>query len=124
MLTGDITSAVEMHSAFYSLWKRYGYLPESFNVKQGFTMDISPVPITIGEAQNSFFVAGHPPRHLYRGYPLRPEFIESTLMLYHATRDPFYLQVGEQILRGLQRTKTSCGFAAVAGAHHASLPET
>lgn len=81
-----------MHATFYALWKRYGYLPESFNVKNG-----------------------QPPRHLYRGYPLRPEFIESTLMLYHATGDDFYLEVGEQILRNLQRTRTTCGFAAVAG---------
>jgi hypothetical protein len=36
-------------------------------------------------------------------------------MLYHATRDPFYLEVGEQILTDLKRTKTTCGYAAVAG---------
>jgi len=29
---------------------------------------------------------------------LRPEFIESTYFLYRATKDPFYLTVGEQIL--------------------------
>jgi hypothetical protein len=35
VLNGDVSDAVEMHSTFYSLWKRYGSLPESFNIKQG-----------------------------------------------------------------------------------------
>jgi hypothetical protein len=31
-------------------------------------------------------------------YPLRPEFAESTYLLYRATHNPFYLHVGAQII--------------------------
>lgn len=47
-------------------------------------------------------------------YPLRPEFVESTYFLYRATRDPFYLRVGEMILEDLNNhTRVACGFATV-----------
>ncbi len=78
----------------------------------------------------------------WAGYPLRPEFVESTYHLYQvslragaagmtryavmlitesekmsirkATGDSFYLEVGEQILKDLiKRTKTRCGFAVI-----------
>ena len=31
-------------------------------------------------------------------YPLRPELVESTYLLYRATRNPFYLHVGREIV--------------------------
>ena len=31
-------------------------------------------------------------------YPLRPELAESTYLLYRATKNPFYLHVGKEIL--------------------------
>jgi mannosidase alpha-like ER degradation enhancer 1 len=43
-----------------------------------------------------------------------PEFIESTFFLYQATKDPFYLDVGVQILEDLQRAKVPCGLATIA----------
>jgi ER degradation enhancer, mannosidase alpha-like 1 len=47
-------------------------------------------------------------------YPLRPEFVESTWYLYRATRDPFYLDVGERILHDItRRCKVECGLASV-----------
>lgn len=50
----------------------------------------------------------------WSGYPLRPEFIESTYWLYRATGDHFYLEVGRRILRDLEkRTKVRCGFAVL-----------
>lgn len=50
----------------------------------------------------------------WNGYPLRPEFVESTYYLYRATKDPFYLDVGARILRDLKkRTQTQCGFAVI-----------
>ena len=36
------------------------------------------------------------------GYPLRPELIESVMYLYRATRDPFLLTVGEDMLQSIQ----------------------
>lgn len=47
-------------------------------------------------------------------HPLRPEFLESTYLLYLATDDPYYLRVGEQVLRSLQKHAwVPCGYAAV-----------
>ncbi|KAJ1950338.1 hypothetical protein FBU59_000727, partial [Linderina macrospora] len=47
-------------------------------------------------------------------YPLRPEFVESTYFLYRATRDPFYLDVGEMVLRDLNELqRTECGYASM-----------
>jgi ER degradation enhancer, mannosidase alpha-like 1 len=47
-------------------------------------------------------------------YPLRPELIESSYFLYQATKDDFYLQVGERIVNDLERiTKTRCGYASI-----------
>ncbi|KAG0709546.1 glycoside hydrolase family 47 protein [Suillus ampliporus] len=47
-------------------------------------------------------------------YPLRPEFVESTWYLYRATRDPYYLDVGERILRDLiARAKVDCGLTGI-----------
>ncbi|XP_011298858.1 ER degradation-enhancing alpha-mannosidase-like protein 2 isoform X2 [Fopius arisanus] len=47
-------------------------------------------------------------------YPLRPELIESVMYLYRATKDPFLIQFGVDILRSLQHSaKTSCGYATI-----------
>ncbi|XP_057817215.1 alpha-mannosidase I MNS5 isoform X3 [Cryptomeria japonica] len=47
-------------------------------------------------------------------YPLRPELAESTLFLYQATRDPWYLEVGEAIINSLNvYTRVNGGFASV-----------
>ena len=47
-------------------------------------------------------------------YPLRPEFIESTYLLYQATKNPFYLHVGREILTSLNNlTKSTCGYGIV-----------
>ncbi|KAG0203390.1 alpha mannosidase-like protein [Mortierella sp. NVP41] len=85
---GDLESAIKNHLYYYNIWRKYQAIPERFNfVTQ--SVDIS-------------------------NYPLRPEFVESNYFLYRATKDPFYLQVGEMILRDLQAlTKTKCGWASL-----------
>ena len=60
------------------IWKQYGFLPEFYNVAQG------------GAANKR------------EGYPLRPELIEYVMYLYRATRDPFLLTVGEDMLQSIQ----------------------
>ena len=64
---------------------------------------------------------------VWGGWPGRPEFVESTYYLYRvsrgsaqsvaqeqATKDPFYLRVGERILNDIRdRTMTTCGFATI-----------
>ncbi|KAI1319085.1 alpha mannosidase-like protein [Mortierella claussenii] len=88
VLGGDLESAIKNHLYYYNIWRRYQAIPERFDfVKQ-----------TVAIAN----------------YPLRPEFIESNYFLYRATKDPFYLEVGEMILRDLQAyTKTKCGWSSL-----------
>ncbi len=70
--------------------KQYGFLPEFFNVPRGTA------------------AAGR------EGYPLRPEFIESAMYLYRATKDPWLLSMGEDILESLRHSaQTECGYATV-----------
>lgn len=67
-LIGDITEGAGSFDAFFSVWRRYGFTPEGFNI-----VNDSP--------------------HLdYDSYPLRPELAESAYYLYKATRDPYYLK--------------------------------
>ncbi|KAG0019679.1 alpha mannosidase-like protein [Podila clonocystis] len=88
VLAGDLESAIKNHLYYYNIWRRYQAIPERFDFLS------QAVDIT--------------------NYPLRPEFIESNYFLYRATKDPFYLEVGEMILRDLQKyTKTSCGWASL-----------
>ncbi|KAH6590208.1 hypothetical protein BASA50_009470 [Batrachochytrium salamandrivorans] len=88
VLAGDLQNAIKNHYLYFSIWKRYGGLPERFNVHSR-TIDIE-------------------------SYPLRPELIESTYLLYQATKDPFYLYAGEVFLNDLNMTaRTSCGFASI-----------
>ncbi len=32
VLAGDVEPAVRTHKAFYTVWKRYGFTPEGFNL--------------------------------------------------------------------------------------------
>lgn len=42
------------------------------------------------------------------------EFIESTYFLYRATKDPFYLSVGERVLDDLKaKAKVPCGLSTI-----------
>ncbi|KAI5712053.1 hypothetical protein M8J75_005330 [Diaphorina citri] len=98
VLVGDIEEAICTHALYYVIWKRYGVLPERYNWKL-LTPDIS-------------------------FYPLRPEFIESTYFLYQATKSPFYLHVGQEILANLnQFTRTGCGYATVHSVGDMSLED-
>ncbi|CAI5447982.1 unnamed protein product [Caenorhabditis angaria] len=88
VLAGEIDEAVCHHALYYSVWKKYGVLPERFNWQL--------------KAPDVNF------------YPLRPEFAESTYLLYTATKNPFYLNVGLEILESIDSiTRVKCGFATV-----------
>lgn len=57
------------------------------------------------------------------GYPLRPEFVESNYFLYQATKDPFYLEVGERIAWDLvNRTWVDCGLAVIKNLNTGEVP--
>ncbi|KAJ8086520.1 hypothetical protein PM082_005343 [Marasmius tenuissimus] len=88
VLAGDIQNAVKLHMLYWNLWRKHSGLPEVYdtNFKQATS----------------------------HGYPLRPEFIESTWYLYRATRDPFYLDVGERVLYDITtRAKVDCGLTGI-----------
>ena len=42
------------------------------------------------------------------------ELIESTMYLYQATKDPYFLEVGRDILHSIETScRTECGYATV-----------
>lgn len=106
VLAGDVESAIKSHMIFWNLWRKHSGIPESW---------------VWGEK-----------RIEWAGYPGRPEFVESNYYLYkvsllilvirvrpgadlvQATKDDFYLRVGQRILQDLnQRLRTKCGFATL-----------
>lgn len=87
-LSGDLDRAKRLQASSFLMWKQHGIEPEEFNYR---TMDVV-----------------HP------GYPLRPEIVESTYHLYHYTKDPHYLRMGETLFRDfVTHCKTEAGYAAL-----------
>ncbi|PVV01127.1 hypothetical protein BB560_004467, partial [Smittium megazygosporum] len=85
---GDVKGAERSYMIYYHLWRRYRAMPERFS-------------LDVKNTQISF-------------YPLRPEFAESTYFLYLATKDPFYLEVGEMIINDINSCmRAKCGFGAL-----------
>lgn len=98
VIFGDVDEAICTHAYFYAIWRKYGVLPERFNWHLS--------------APDVYF------------YPLRPEFAESTYLLYQATKNPFYLHVGKDIIESLEtHTKAKCGFATVHNVGDKSLED-
>ncbi|KAF5752351.1 Glycosyl hydrolase family 47 protein isoform 1 [Tripterygium wilfordii] len=90
VLAGDIDPAIRTHTAFFSVWQRYGFTPEGFNL----------ATLTVQHGQKS--------------YPLRPELMESTYWLYKATRDPRYLDAGRDMVTSLQNgARCPCGYCHI-----------
>lgn len=56
VLMGDVEDAICLHAFYYAIWRRYGALPERYNWQL--------------QAPDVLF------------YPLRPELVESTYLLY------------------------------------------
>ena len=89
-LAGEVEEATCLHLLPTALWSRFSGLPERWNVGTG-------------NIEGGLTWWGG-----------RPEFIESTYYLYHATKDPWYLYVGEMVLRDIKRRCwTECGLAGV-----------
>jgi hypothetical protein len=90
VLAGELDEATTAHLLYTALWSRYGALPERWDT-------------TTGVIHGGL-----------RWWGGRPEFIESTWYLYHATKDPWYLHVGEMALRDIKRRcYTKCGWAGL-----------
>lgn len=89
-LDGKVDEAIQIHLLTTAIWTRFSGLPERWNVATG--------DIDGGLAW----------------YGGRPEFIESTYYIYRATQDPWYLHVGEMVLRDIKRRCwTKCGWAGL-----------
>uniref|UniRef100_A0A914VDF2 alpha-1,2-Mannosidase n=1 Tax=Plectus sambesii TaxID=2011161 RepID=A0A914VDF2_9BILA len=98
ILNGDLDEAICQHALYYSIWKKYGAIPERFN------WHLKAPDVTF--------------------YPLRPEFAESTYLLYMSTRNPFYLHVGREIIASLnEHARVSCGYATVHDVHDKTLED-
>ncbi|KAF5205796.1 Alpha-mannosidase i mns4 [Thalictrum thalictroides] len=90
VLAGDIDPAIRTHHAFFSVWKKYGFTPEGFNL----------ATFTVQQGQKS--------------YPLRPELMESTYWLYKATGDSRYLDAGRDMIASLQYgARCPCGYCHI-----------
>ncbi|KAI5864749.1 glycoside hydrolase family 47 protein [Durotheca rogersii] len=89
-LAGELGEAIETHLVYTALWTRYSALPERWSVRDG------NVEGGLG------------------WWPGRPEFVESTYHLYRATRDPWYLYVGEMVMKDInRRCRTRCGWSGL-----------
>ncbi|KAF7556632.1 hypothetical protein G7046_g6240 [Stylonectria norvegica] len=89
-LAGELDEAIEANLVYTALWTRYAALPERWSVRE------NNVDSGLG------------------WWPGRPEFIESTYHIYRATRDPWYLYVGEMVLKDItRRCYTPCGWAGL-----------
>ena len=98
VLKGDIKSSVETHEMLYQVFQKYGFLPEAFTHR---------FEVHWGQ------------------YPLRPEFAESTYLLYKATHDPYYLQVGKNIIDSIEKyTRVPCGYAGIKGSDFQKHPHS
>jgi Glycosyl hydrolase family 47 len=88
VLSGDVNRAKRLQESSFTMWKRAGIEPEEF--------DYRAMKITSP------------------GYPLRPEIVESTYYLYHFTKDPKYLRMGEHLWRDfVKHCRTDEGYAAL-----------
>ncbi|KAI9039235.1 glycoside hydrolase family 47 protein [Aspergillus affinis] len=99
-LAGELDEAIGIHLLPTAVWNRFSGLPERWNVVTG------NVEGNLG------------------WYGGRPEFVESTYYLYQATKDPWYLHVGEMVLRDLKRRCwTKCGWAGLQDVRNGELSD-
>ena len=68
-LDGDLNRARALQDSMFKMWQVHGIEPEVYDYKAG--------------------------KVVHGGYPLRPEIVESTYILYQKTKDPKYLAMGE-----------------------------
>lgn len=97
VLSGDVAGALDSYVKMHCIVRDWGALPEY-------------VHLFSYTRQKSLGKMGP-------GFPLRPEFLESTYFLYESTRDDHFLQVAEEFLLMIESTRQRCGFAAVVDVH-------
>ncbi|XP_038069727.1 ER degradation-enhancing alpha-mannosidase-like protein 2 [Patiria miniata] len=89
-LLGQTDEAMKTLHNYHQVWRQLGFTPEFYNIVTNKVVDKR------------------------EGYPLRPELIESVMVLYQATKDPYLLEVGRDILTSIETSAwTPCGYASV-----------
>ncbi|KAH7319992.1 putative ER glycosyl hydrolase [Stachybotrys elegans] len=89
-LAGELEEAIEANLVYTALWTRYAALPERWSIRDN--------NVEAGIAW----------------WPGRPEFVESTYHIYRATKDPWYLHVGEMVIQDVRRRCWApCGWAGL-----------
>jgi mannosidase alpha-like ER degradation enhancer 2 len=87
-LGGDPGRAKRLQDSAYKMWNLAGIEPEVIDYR---TMKITAA-----------------------GYPLRPEIMESAYYLFHATKDPRYLEMGRTFFAGLMaHCRTEAGYTVL-----------
>lgn len=87
-MDGDLNRAKMLQDSMYKMWQVHGIEPEVYNYKTG--------------------------QVEYAGYPLRPEIVESTYILYHYTKDPKYLAMGKQMFEDfVKHCRTDVAYAGL-----------
>src|SRR5258707_1217025 len=87
-LSGDLDRARRLQESSFRMWSLYGIEPEDLNYTS--MQVVSP------------------------GYHLRPEIVESTYYLYHYTRNPKYLRMGQTMWNDFVKyCRTDEGYAAL-----------
>lgn len=85
-ISGDLERAQRLQDSSFKMWNLHGIEPE--------VLDYVKMEVI------------HP------GYPLRPEIIESTYILYQLTKDPKYLAMGKKIWEDFKKyCRTDVGYA-------------
>ncbi len=87
-LSGDLARARRLQESSFKMWNLHGIEPEELDYRK---MEV-----------------------IHAGYPLRPEIVKSTYYLYHYTKDPQYLKMGEQLFADFVKyCRTETGYAAL-----------
>ena len=87
-LSGDMGRARMLQDSSFTMWQKEGIEPEEFDYRSG-------------EIKSP-------------GYPLRPEIVESTYYLYHYTKNPKYMRMGETMWRDFVKyCRTDEGYASL-----------
>ncbi|GAV29753.1 hypothetical protein PMKS-003255 [Pichia membranifaciens] len=120
VLAGDVSNSIELHRIFFKLWNNYGAIPERWNFmplrSEGYFQHLGR-PYKDGDLIEGLDIDSTNEVLTKNSvglewYPLRPELIESTYHLYTATKDPFYLRLGEDFLeRFREHYIAPCGFS-------------
>ncbi|KAA0186057.1 hypothetical protein HAZT_HAZT000129 [Hyalella azteca] len=80
VLAGDVEEAICTHALYWSIWQRFGVLPERYNWQRA-SPDVLFYPLRPEFAEATYLLYRRAsPDVLF--YPLRPEFAEATYLLY------------------------------------------